>query len=73
LYVVVGEVVVPIWVKLLHDGPAQRSTEYWLMVPPVSEAPDQLRLICVLENTVAARFDGAVKVGAGVVVLAMLE
>ncbi len=51
----------------------QRSIKYWVMVPPVSVAAVQERLICVLLAAVAVRFDGAVKVGAAVVAEAVLE
>ena len=43
------------------------------MVPPISVAAVQERLICVLPADVAARFDGAVNVGAAVVADAVLE
>ena len=59
--------------KVVQLVPLQRSTRYWLIVPPVSVPAVQLKLICVLENTVAPKFDGAVKIGAGVVAPAVFE
>src|SRR5437867_13173591 len=64
---------VPTCRKLLQVAPVQRSIKYWLMVPPVSVAAVQERLICVLLAAVAVRLDGAVKVGAAVVAVTVLE
>ncbi len=75
LNVVVAEL--PTCAKLLgvfpQLTPAQRSTKYWLSVPPVSVAAVHDRLICVLPAAVAVRFDGAVNVAAAVVAAAMFE
>ncbi len=73
LNAVVAEV--PTWAKLLQPEVAQRSIRYWLMVPPVSVAAVQARLICVFPAAVAERFFGAVNVGPpeSVVALATFE
>ena len=59
--------------KVLQAAPEQRSIRYWLIVPPVSVAAVQERLIWVLPAAVAVRLDGATKVGAAVVAEAVLE
>ncbi len=56
--VVVAEV--PTCTKLLQAAPVQRSMRYWLMVPPVSVAAVQERLICTGPEAVAVRLPGAV-------------
>ena len=68
-------VAVPTCAKLLQAAPVQRSTRYWLIVPPVSVAAVQVRLICVLLAAVAVKFEGAVITGApeSVVPLATFE
>jgi hypothetical protein len=59
---------------LLQAAPVQRSIKYWLIVPPVSVDAVQVKLICELLITVAARFVGAVGTGgARVLVVAVLE
>ena len=55
---VVGEV--PTCTKLLQVAPVQRSIRYWLIVPPVSVAAVQERLICKLDAAVAVRLVGAI-------------
>src|SRR5437899_3664143 len=64
LNVVVAEV--PTCRKLLQVAPVQRSIKYWVMVPPVSVAAVQERLICTGPAAAAVRFDGAVNEGAPV-------
>jgi hypothetical protein len=59
--------------KLLHPAPVQRSIKYWVIVPPVSVAAVQERLICAGLAAVDVRAEGAVKVGAAVVAEAVLE
>jgi hypothetical protein len=54
---------VPVCAKLLQPAPWQRSTKYWLMVPPVS----------VDAVALAARLPGAVGEFTGVVALAVFE
>ncbi len=71
LNVVVAEV--PTCRKLLQVAPVQRSIKYWVMVPPVSVAAVQERLICTGPAAAAVRFVGAVKIGAAVVAEAVLE
>jgi hypothetical protein len=58
--------------KFEQPEPWQRSIRYWLIVPPVSVAAVQERLICVLPAAVAVRADGAVKVTALTTVNALL-
>jgi len=43
------------------------------MVPPVSVEADQVKLICEMETAVAERLEGAVKIGADVVAVAVGE
>jgi len=64
---------VPAWVNVLQPELWQRSTRYWLIVPPVSVEAVQDRLSCVLEAAVTVRFVGAVRTGAAVVAEALLE
>ena len=64
---------VPICANVLHPAPWQRSTKYWLIVPPVSVAAVHERVICTGPADVAARFVGAVSIGAAVVADAMFE
>ena len=64
---------VPICAKVVQDAPEQRSTRYWLMVPPVSVDAVHERLICTGPEAVAVRFVGAVGDEAKVVALAVLE
>ena len=68
--VVVG---VATWTKLLHEAPAQRSTEYRLIVPPVSVDAVQDRLTCTGPEAAAARLPGAVGEVTEVVALAVVE
>ena len=72
--VLVYEVVVEVAIcaKLLQPLPEQRSIRYWLIVPPVSVAAVQVRAIWV-PDALAVRFDGAVNVGAEVLVVATDE
>jgi hypothetical protein len=58
---------------LLQLVPWQRSIKYATSVPPVSVEGDQVRLICVLPDGEAAKFEGAVIIGAAVVALAVVE
>ncbi len=64
---------VPTCAKLLQAAPAQRSTKYWLSVPPVSVAAVHDRLTCTGPAAVPVRFDGAVNVGPAVVAAATFE
>jgi hypothetical protein len=71
LHAVVAEV--PTCPHLLQLAPAQRSIRYCVIVPPVSVAAVHVRFTCVLPDAVAARFVGAVNVGAAVVAVAVFE
>ncbi|HET9994576.1 MAG TPA: hypothetical protein VFQ18_04165, partial [Candidatus Acidoferrum sp.] len=51
----------------------QRSIKYWLIVPPVSVAAVQERLICVGPAGVPARFEGEVREGATVAAVEVFE
>ena len=64
---------VPTCENAVQLGPWQRSTRYWVIVPPVSVAAVQLRLICAGPEATDERFVGAVKIGGAVVALAMFE
>jgi hypothetical protein len=64
---------VPVCAKLLQPAPWQRSTKYWLMVPPVSVDAVQDKLICAGPVALAARLPGAVGEFTGVVALAVFE
>jgi len=70
---VVVAVTTAICEKVVQLAPEHRSIRYWLMVPPVSVAPVQDRLICAGVVAAAVRPEGAVKVGAAVVPDAVLE
>ncbi len=68
---------VPTCAKLLgvfpQLAPAQRSTKYWLIVPPASVEAVHVRLICTGPAAAAVKLVGAVGEFAGVVALAVLE
>ena len=53
---------------LLQFAPAHRSIKYWLIVPPVSVAAVQERVICAVPAAVAVRF-GDVRTSEEVVAL----